>query len=504
MKVPQAQTRETVNPSTIQTPRVPGAVPGAFGEGVAQATAGMGESLGRLGEIIGKRIEQRKLWDQAQQGSDALESYRSSLQNYLLGDETINVANGDGTTRELPSLLKRQGTNADGATVEYDQKASELSGRLKEQFAAFDPRISQHLQNELDNMTAGFRNKVISHEAAEWRRGKQASFEAAVTNEINQAMLADTPEALDQSMQAISAKSAILSTFLGEGKEEAKLTLNDAIDKGVLQATQASLRASGDIAKVQKLLDTLKDKPYMSPEIIAETKANLEKYGASVEAEAKRFATAQKISNRFDIIGKIATGQINPLEAGDAIRKVAQTDSDLAEAIIKAQDTKGDYIAEEVANDSFQDLAEKIFKSNDAETISGFLVGALKDENISRDRLTILVDAATSHAKELPTIGKQEKPAFWKAALQILKNSHVGTMFADTLIKVIERVKTEGASGTRVPEIAKEESEKYIKASNPQRTEYELNQVIANDATGKSYKVVGFYPDGEPEVDEIE
>jgi len=38
---------------------------------------------------------------------------------------------------------------------------------------------------------------------------------------------------------------------------------------------------------------------------------------------------------------------------------------------------------------------------------------------------------------------------------------------------------------------------------HPEKTQYEVGSVITNEKSGKSYKVIGFFPDGEPDVDEI-
>ena len=45
--------------------------------------------------------------------------------------------------------------------------------------------------------------------------------------------------------------------------------------------------------------------------------------------------------------------------------------------------------------------------------------------------------------------------------------------------------------------------EKKQKAMNPNREKYEINDIVTNPSTGKSYKIVGYDTDGEPLVDEL-
>jgi len=67
----------------------------------------------------------------------------------------------------------------------------------------------------------------------------------------------------------------------------------------------------------------------------------------------------------------------------------------------------------------------------------------------------------------------------------------------------MNRIMTDNPPADEIENIGKEIVTDYQKADNPNRAKYEIGDIIPVPATGKSYKVIGFYDDGEPNVEEL-
>jgi hypothetical protein len=161
-------------------------------------------------------------------------------------------------------------------------------------------------------------------------------------------------------------------------------------------------------------------------------------------------------------------------------------------------ESKGGYLAEELGNEGFQNLANDIFRAKDTESISKFLIRALKEnKNISRDRLAILVDAARERAKELPLSVKGQKAAipkrsFWDSAWDAIMLSNPLTA-PFVLMNTVSRAKSENAQGEQILNITNDEIRKQRIKDNPVIATLPAKGRLLMDRYGNKAMV---YPDG--------
>jgi len=126
--------------------------------------------------------------------------------------------------------------------------------------------------------------------------------------------------------------------------------------------------------------------------------------------ENKEIDIKNVIQNRIDLIGKIASNEVNWRDA-DQISKIAQKDMKLGEAlnnVFKAdsQWPPKEYKSDEEQNQYFSELIKNIFAKDTKEELSNHLTKLLDENasrNISKDRLSILINAASQRAKGLST-----------------------------------------------------------------------------------------------------
>jgi hypothetical protein len=171
------------------------------------------------------------------------------------------------------------------------------------------------------------------------------------------------------------------------------------------------------------------------------------------------------IQTRFEVISKIATGNLKEKDYPKVIKQVSSTDAKLAEAMQKniqnggfANDKIDVDALDSKANKDFIQLAGNVIKAKDAENASNFIVGALTDNNrISRDRLTGLVWAARMRSKEIENKGKE---GFLKRFFNDYFLPGVFPPYA--AVKIIERLGKENATPEEAKEIIDEEVDYYL------------------------------------------
>ena len=172
---------------------------------------------------------------------------------------------------------------------------------------------------------------------------------------------------------------------------------------------------------------------------------------ATLIREGKMVEARALIDRRYEIIDMIATRKIDLSKEPDTIRNMYGVDGKLAEAMHTVA-LEGKPIVTE-NNEAFLAAAEDMFKAGNEKQISNFIVNALKNPNISMDRLQSLAYGAQKKAEELR---RGEKDGFWSGLFDFFKEfTKFGEM--DTLITTLERSKQEGATNERTQEIANEE-----------------------------------------------
>ena len=126
--------------------------------------------------------------------------------------------------------------------------------------------------------------------------------------------------------------------------------------------------------------------------------------------ENKEIDVKNIINGRIDLINKIASGEVTWRNA-DKISEIGQKDIKMGEAlnnVFKAdsQWPAKEYKSEDEQNQYFSELVKNIFAKDTKEELSGYLTKLLDENasrNISKDRLSILINAANQRAKNLAT-----------------------------------------------------------------------------------------------------
>jgi hypothetical protein len=465
----------------------------AFGIDVAEAV----ESLGQTGQKIAGAIAKHGLTlQQEEQDKEVIRretAFRQDMQNRAFNDdvETIKIAGQD--VQRPKGFLSRQLGQAKGVTQEFDQlylkniRDQYLAGLSKYQVDKLGP--------VLDNYATSLRGNIISHEAAELKKDFEAVTKANVAQKISEASTIRDPKSLGLAIDgAIEAAKPYNSRF-----HEAIRKINNQkiIGDMVESSVVSTLRTTGNLEQAQSLLDSAKDR-MTGDEKYIEIKSRIAKEFDAMQAEAERVSLENRVADRFKYIAQIGDGSLNWENATETIRDVATKDPELAEAMKKVFESKGGYYAEEIGNEGFQNLANDIFKAKDTESISKFLIRALKEnKNISRDRLAILVDAARERAKELPLSVKGQKAvspkrSFWDSAWDAIMLSNPLTA-PFVLMSTVGRAKAENAQGEQILNIANDEIRKQRIKDNPVIATLPAKGRLLMDRYGNKAIV---YPDG--------
>ncbi len=178
------------------------------------------------------------------------------------------------------------------------------------------------------------------------------------------------------------------------------------------------------------------------------------------QAYIKRVKNDKLIADRLDIIEKIASGEINLKDSPNFIRGMFGEDFKLAEAM-KNSALKGSVTLEKESSLPFLEATKDMFKSGTPKQVTNFLINALDNPNISRDRLASLVYGAKKKAEEL---GRGEKNGFWSGLI----NHLFGSSFPDSekiISNTLKRSQEENATDERAKEISEEETDKQQKTS---------------------------------------
>jgi hypothetical protein len=450
------------------------------------------QNLGAVGEKIAEHITRIAYEKQDMEVLNRETAFRQDWQNrlYSKDEETVKDANGQDIQRPRGYLVRELG-HADGVTKEADTTFQDV----KKQYL---DGLSQYQYNKLapalDNYYSSVRNGLVSHEADQYRQNLKNSIESNITQKTNDAATIRDGKSLGFAIDdAINSAIPYSSRFDKTTRE----VNNEKIAKKIIESsTISTLKNTGNLEASQGILDSVKDK--ISQTSYDELKSKIVKGYDSMQAEAEKVRLESRVKDRFNYIGQISNGELNWENSADTIKNVATKDPELAEAMKKVFDSKGGgYLAEELGNEGFQDLAKDIFSAKDTESISKFLVQALKDnKNISRDRLAILVDAATERAKELPLSSGKKKTnqprGFWNGAWDAIQLTNPLTA-PFVLMNTIKRAKAENAQGEQVIQIAHDEIRKQRLQDNPDITAFPAKGKLCYDKFGNKAIV---YPDG--------
>lgn len=181
----------------------------------------------------------------------------------------------------------------------------------------------------------------------------------------------------------------------------------------------------------------------------------------NMEATERYNLLEERINKRFDVIGKIAAGELNEEDFPDVIQDISSKDPTLGEALQKNME-KGGLTLEKEDNMAFAQLATSIMASEDKEKVTEFLARALEDnKNISRDRLAILVYAAKKRVEEL---NKRNKQSFMSRIIGFFNGKSKAE--SNALYNSLRRIQEENADDETAENIVKEEIYKQVDDAN--------------------------------------
>jgi hypothetical protein len=349
----------------------------------------------------------------------------------------------------------------------------------------------------LDARFETIQSRIANHERAETDKSIGLAHKSSLDLQENEAAQTQDSASLSAAIDKAVATQESFNRFMGYDSETAKVSNGEAASRIAKAAVLSTLKTTGNLTQAQALLDSAKDK-LLDDEKYNEIKDEIIKGYDDMQSQAGKIMLENKIAARFDYIGQIANGTLPWENSTELIRDVATKDPELAEAMKKVFESKGGYLAEELGNEGFQSLANDIFKAKDTESISKFLIRALKEnKNISRDRLAILVDAAKERAKELPLSVKNQKTttpkrSFWDSAWDAIMLSNPLTA-PFVLINAVSRVKAENAQGEQIINIANDEIRKQRVKDNPVISTLPAKGRLLVDRYGNKAIV---YPDG--------
>ncbi|MBN2453747.1 MAG: hypothetical protein JXB40_05770, partial [Candidatus Omnitrophica bacterium] len=367
MKVPvyeQQVSRVTPNISAPQQLRPPEE---AFGSGVAEAATRLGETGQEIAKVMMLHAQRMAQEAEDVETVQRLNSYKQDMQNRAFNEQA------DKNGKPLGFLSRKLG-QAQGATEEFDKLYRE---QIKKQYLykLSDSQITK-LEPAMDSYALSLRENIIQHEAAQWRENVKNTVEADTQQRVMDASTIRDSKSLGLAVDAAIETAKLYNSRFDEATK--KIMDNKIAEDIVESAVISTLKTTGNLPLTQSLLDGVKDK------LSGDTKYNeirgriAEGYNI-MQSQMEKVRLENRVADRFDYIGRIANGTLSWENSAEIIRGIAVKDPDLAEAMNKVFKSKKGYFVEEINNEAFQELAKDIFTAKDTESISKFLLQALKE-----------------------------------------------------------------------------------------------------------------------------
>jgi len=265
-----------------------------------------------------------------------------------------------------------------------------FSNKLIEQKAALEFDTSSKIANI--KLNALFKKKQIEV--------NNVNIERLITNAKERIYNASSPVEEEQIKQEIQE---VLSSNISKG------LISQADGEEIWDKTREDIRkgiVARDISNdpEETLKELKKGEEGLYPDLTAKERRDYldSAIGAIADQkkEKRRLRSQAQIDNRDDIISKIASGDIQQKDFPEIINKFAGKDEKLQLAL--QRNLKGQQIELTKEDDqAFMGLAIKMFESDKPDDVSNFLVDALENPNISRNRLASLVYAARLRGEEI-------------------------------------------------------------------------------------------------------
>jgi hypothetical protein len=371
------------------------------------------------------------------------------------------------------------------------------------------PKYKKELDNARKESLKGFQNKMVEEKVGFSLLNDANVADASIGNtfrtrqiQFGQAELLKGVDALTQrNVNAINAADAQkseqdLSDMIAANVKAGVINADDGYK--LLTKTKAEL----PVLRANKAIN---DNPVAAQKLLEENAFGIE--DASKRRElinlAKSFQkmddyemTKAKFQNRIDVVAKIANGEINFQNSQGVIMGLSETDNELAESMKTIFNKRGKYVTEDPNNQGFQDLMYDVFKQKDSEGLGKVLVNILGSEKqISRDRLSVLVEAARMRSEYLNTkSGKGgAQPNFLDSAVSFIKESGSSFSVGNIFMSMMKRITSENVSGEQIMSVATDEVRKQRLIDNPTMASLPKEGTLHVDRFGNKAIV---YPDG--------
>lgn len=206
------------------------------------------------------------------------------------------------------------------------------------------------------------------------------------------------------------------------------------------------------------------------------------------------------IDNRLNLLNDFANGRIDLLTTPDLVKRLSIQDPELGEAIIKGSDN---LFMPKPDEEAFAQATKEVFQAATKEEVSKYLVNVLNsnaNKELGRERLAILINAATERAKNLRATsgGQPVTPNPKQVETDSLVKSLLFNM--NPLLSVSNMVVNffNGIKSGQSPKAAHDQAlRSEIQRTNNLSVKYKVGDIVTNPA-GLSGEVVGFNEYGSP------
>jgi uncharacterized protein YwgA len=193
----------------------------------------------------------------------------------------------------------------------------------------------------------------------------------------------------------------------------------------------------------------------------------------------------QKVALRTDVLGRIASNNFDWNNSAKEISNIQKIDADLAESVQNISMTRG-LINVDEKDTAFQAMIKNMFASDNPKEITDALVSTLRKENVSQDKLSILVEAAKLRASNrAPDV---------KTGIDLINNTK-NKLFSKS--EMYESFLKNTNSGMGSQKAYAQAVNEQVTKTNPQSLKYTIGQIITNPK-GESAEVVGINDNGSP------
>lgn len=369
----------------VPDPINPGAVRGAFGEDVYRANQSIGESVSKIGEMLGKHaIEQKKLQDDA-------------FVAEMDFNDSIHAEDS------LKSNLSKLGLNTQGTSNAL------LNERLKHEQEILstvkDPEIRNALANNMRQNTLSAYNRNVTHETTQYRAGLIDKIDSSQKLKIQYAFGINNSNDLTKQIGLVVDLQHKKNNASGADEDTAKLNINDAIAKTVSNSVMGTLRDDPTGIKSMTLLKDY-EKVIGNPEEYDKIKTNIFNGSEKLLKEMKVQKQISQLNTEADLVKQTILGDrsIDDVSRiGDMI-KSGEIKQDFGEAVIRAinhpDDLNYNLSDEDVA---FVESLKSVFESSNPEDINKSIKEILDNfssSKIDQKKMALLVDSALKFGGE--------------------------------------------------------------------------------------------------------